>query len=227
MTWTAQLTYTAGGLTSDDIAALTDALGDGGIVYGSDTGRLQITLEVEAPTLQDAADTVLRMTAAATGLLKLTRLQALTTAEFVAEIEHPPAMNLDAHRRHRDRRRARRITPARRPADRRPGLSRTGIAPGIWSPLHPSFGQSVPQALDGHQNPRGGGAAGPPLHDRPPERRGDAACITRHTRRIVGSAGARRNHLSTSVIQYSKRLSSTAPACVVGGSRRRERGRRL
>ena len=35
------------------------------------------------------------MTAAATGLLKLTRLQALTTAEFVAEIEHPPAMNLD------------------------------------------------------------------------------------------------------------------------------------
>ena len=95
MTWTAQLTYTAGGLTSDDIDALTDALGDGDIVYGSDTGRLQITLEVEAPTLQDAADTVLRMTAAATGLLKLTRLQALTTAEFVAEIEHPPAMNLD------------------------------------------------------------------------------------------------------------------------------------
>ena len=36
MTWTAQLTYTAGGLTSDDIDALTDALGDGGIVYGSD-----------------------------------------------------------------------------------------------------------------------------------------------------------------------------------------------
>ena len=95
ITWTAQLTYTAGGLTSDDIDALTDALGDGGIVYGSDTGRLQITLEVEAPTLQDAADTVLRMTAAATGLLKLTRLHALTTAEFVAEIEHPPAMNLD------------------------------------------------------------------------------------------------------------------------------------
>jgi hypothetical protein len=95
MTWTAQLTYTAGGLTSDDIDALTDALGDGGIVYGSDTGRLQITLEVDAPTLQDAADTMLRMTAAATGLLKLTRLQALTTAEFVAEIEHPPAMNLD------------------------------------------------------------------------------------------------------------------------------------
>ena len=49
MTWTAQLTYTAGGLTSDDIDALTDALGDdlgdGGIVYGSDTGRLQITLD--------------------------------------------------------------------------------------------------------------------------------------------------------------------------------------
>jgi hypothetical protein len=99
MTWTAQLTYTAGGLTSDDIDALTDALtdalGDRGIVYGSDTGRLQITLEIEAPTLQDAADTVLRMTAAATGLLKLTRLQVLTTAEFVAEIEHPPAMHVD------------------------------------------------------------------------------------------------------------------------------------
>ena len=60
MTWTAQLTYTAGGLTSDDI---NDALGGDGIVYGSDTGRLQITLEVEVPTLQDAADTVLRMTA--------------------------------------------------------------------------------------------------------------------------------------------------------------------
>ena len=38
---------------------------------------------------------MLRMTAAATGLLKLTRLQVLTTAEFVAEIEHPPDMNLD------------------------------------------------------------------------------------------------------------------------------------
>ena len=44
MTWTARLSYTAGGLTSDHIAALTDALGEGGgIVYGSDTGRLRIT----------------------------------------------------------------------------------------------------------------------------------------------------------------------------------------
>ena len=38
---------------------------------------------------------MLRTTAAATGLLKPTRLQVLTTAEFVADIEHPPAVNLD------------------------------------------------------------------------------------------------------------------------------------
>ena len=95
MTWTAQLTYTAGGLTSDHIDALTDALGDGGIVYGSDTGRLQITPRSRPRHCRTPPTPCCRTRAAATGLLKPTRLHVLTTAEFVAEIEHPPAMNLD------------------------------------------------------------------------------------------------------------------------------------
>lgn len=95
MTWTAQLTYTAGGLTSDDTTALAETIDGANIVYDSDTGRLQIALEVDAPTLHQAADDALHATAAATGLLKPTRLQVLTTADFIAETEHPPTLNLD------------------------------------------------------------------------------------------------------------------------------------
>lgn len=99
MTWTAQLTYTARDLTPDDIASLTDQLGDdlgdGGVVYRADTEILQIVLEVTADTLQEASDAAQRTAAAATGLLKPTRLYVLPTIDFTADAAHPPVQDLD------------------------------------------------------------------------------------------------------------------------------------
>lgn len=48
MNWTAQLIYTAAALTSDGTAALSNALGQAGVLYDARSRRLQITLEVEA-----------------------------------------------------------------------------------------------------------------------------------------------------------------------------------
>lgn len=99
MTWTAQLTYTARGLTADDIASVTetlgDIIGDGGVVYRADTGYLQLTLEVPNDTLIEASYIALRAAARATGLLKPTRLNILPTTEYIAEIAHPPQQDLD------------------------------------------------------------------------------------------------------------------------------------
>lgn len=93
MTWTTQLTYTAAGLTDEDTAALAEALGGADIAYAA--GRLQVNLEVEASTLEEAAASALRNAASATGLLKPTRLRVLPTAEFLDETAHPEPMNLD------------------------------------------------------------------------------------------------------------------------------------
>ncbi|QNJ96567.1 hypothetical protein HZU40_34150 (plasmid) [Mycolicibacterium fluoranthenivorans] len=93
MTWTTQLTYTAAGLTDEDTAALAEALGGADIAYAAD--RLQVNLEVEASTLEEAAASTLRTAAAATGLLKPTRLRVLPTPEFLDETAHPEPMNLD------------------------------------------------------------------------------------------------------------------------------------
>lgn len=92
MTWTTQLTYTADGLTDDDTAALASALSGADIAYAN--GRLQIRLEVDASTLQDAADTALRTTAAATGLLKPNHLQVLPTDEFLGRGRDPFTLDL-------------------------------------------------------------------------------------------------------------------------------------
>lgn len=81
--WVAQLTYTAPGLTPEDIATLTEALDDGGVTYHADTGILQITLEVAADTLRDASDAA-QTAAGVTGLLKPTRLYVLPAADFLA-----------------------------------------------------------------------------------------------------------------------------------------------
>lgn len=94
MTWTTQFTYTAAGLTDEDTAALAEALGGGAdIAYAA--GLLQVNLEVEASTLEEAAGSALRTAAAATGLLKPTHLRVLPTAEFLDETAHPAPMNLD------------------------------------------------------------------------------------------------------------------------------------
>jgi hypothetical protein len=58
-------------------------------------GRLQITLDVKASTLDEAADNVLRA-AATTGLLKPIRLLVQTTADFVeADAAASPAPSRD------------------------------------------------------------------------------------------------------------------------------------
>jgi hypothetical protein len=95
MTWTTHLTYTAPGLTPDDIDALSATLVGAAVTYNTDSGRLQITLHVKASTLGEAADNALRAAAAATGLLKPQRLLVQTTADFTAETEHPAPMTLD------------------------------------------------------------------------------------------------------------------------------------
>ncbi|ANE83331.1 hypothetical protein A7U43_27730 (plasmid) [Mycobacterium adipatum] len=89
MTWTTELTYTADGLTDEDTAALAKALGGADIAYAA--GRLRVQLEVEATTLEDAADTALRTAAAATGLLKPSRFKILPTEEFLDQALQPRA----------------------------------------------------------------------------------------------------------------------------------------
>lgn len=86
--WVAQLTYTAPGLIADDIASLTEALGDAGVIYHADTGVLQITLEVTADTLHKASEYA-QTAAAITGLLKPRRLYVLPAEDFIAGGQHP------------------------------------------------------------------------------------------------------------------------------------------
>jgi hypothetical protein len=95
MRWTALFTYNAAALTSGDISALSDALGGPDITYDDGSGRLQLALEVEASTLDEAAGNALHTAAAATGLLKPIQLLLQTTADFVAQTEHPAPISLD------------------------------------------------------------------------------------------------------------------------------------
>ncbi|MDO2396054.1 hypothetical protein QRB38_19970 [Mycobacterium avium subsp. hominissuis] len=92
MTWTTQLTYTADGLTEADTAALATTLTGADVAYTD--GRLQIRLEVDANTLQDATDAALRVTSAATGLLKPTHLQVLPTDDFLGRGRAPFTLDL-------------------------------------------------------------------------------------------------------------------------------------
>ncbi|SPM37683.1 hypothetical protein MRAB57_5532 [Mycobacterium rhizamassiliense] len=92
MTWTAQLTYTAAALTPDETAALSRGLGPADVSYDARSGRLQITLEVEADSLEAATDTGLRAADTTGLLLTPIRLLVQSTADFAA---HPEALNLD------------------------------------------------------------------------------------------------------------------------------------
>jgi hypothetical protein len=92
MTWTAELTYTADGLTDRDTRALAKALGGADVAYAA--GRLRVQLEVEASTLKIAADSALHTAAAATGLLKPNRLQVLPTEEFLDQALNPEPLDL-------------------------------------------------------------------------------------------------------------------------------------
>lgn len=92
MKWTTQLTYAADGLTAEDTAALAATLVGADIAYT--TGRLQVQFEVDAATLDDAAATALRAAAAATGLLKPSRLHILPTRDFQDQALEPVTLDL-------------------------------------------------------------------------------------------------------------------------------------
>ncbi len=92
MTWTAELHYTADGLTDRDTKSLAKALGGADVAYAA--GRLRIQLEVEATTLKSAADSALRTAGAATGLLKPNRLQIMTTEELFDQALRPEPLDL-------------------------------------------------------------------------------------------------------------------------------------
>lgn len=95
MTWTTQLTYAAAALSAADTAALAEALGQADVSYDAGSNRLQITLAVEASTLAEATGVGLSAAAADTGLAAPIRLLVQSTADFVADTEHPPPLNLD------------------------------------------------------------------------------------------------------------------------------------
>lgn len=95
MNWTTYLTYTAPGLSPADTDALRDTLGAVDLTYDHNDGRLQVTLEVDADTLDQATTAALGTAAAATGLLKPTRLYVLSSVAAAAEMAHPAPIDLD------------------------------------------------------------------------------------------------------------------------------------
>lgn len=97
--WTAQLSYDAPGLDLERRLAIVEAL-DANASYDEETGRLTLTFEVDGATLRQGADAALRqgghaVSAAALGLMptRPTRIRVLPSEEFVAEIEHPGALD--------------------------------------------------------------------------------------------------------------------------------------
>lgn len=95
MNWTIYLTYVAPGLAATDTVVLRDTLGAVDLAYDQNASQLQVTLEVEADSLEQAATSALRTAAAATGLLKPTRLYVLSTTDAEAEVAHPGPLKLD------------------------------------------------------------------------------------------------------------------------------------
>lgn len=95
--WTAQLTYTAPGLALERRLEIVDALA-ANAVYDDDTGRLTLTFEVDAATSRQAAETALRTAgsnaAHGVALGRPTRMLVMPTEDFIAEAEHPGALEL-------------------------------------------------------------------------------------------------------------------------------------
>ena len=151
MTWTAQLTYTARSHLDDIDAPMTPRRCPRRRRhrYGNDTGRLQITPEVEAPTLQDAADTVLRMTAAANRPAQGSPAAGADDRRVRRRNRTPPAMNLDVGVTESPSSRVYASAPGRPPD---PGLSRTGIAPASGRLTRASV-KAFHKHSDGHQTP--------------------------------------------------------------------------
>lgn len=88
MTWTVQCSYAA--TAPADLAVVSGAA----VTYDPHSGSLEMAFEVEAGTLGEATVTGLSAAARTTGL-QPTRLCVQSTADFVADHEHPAPLNLD------------------------------------------------------------------------------------------------------------------------------------
>lgn len=95
MQWTAELAYSAPGLSETDTTALSSALPTATVHYQPSADRLHITITVDAATLRAAADAALTTTGTATGLLKPTRMHILPSIDYDTQIAHPPVQDLD------------------------------------------------------------------------------------------------------------------------------------
>lgn len=96
MIWTAQLTYPAAALGKTDSNTIRAALESiAWVEHNTDRSQLQITMDADAETLADATDIVLAAADDATGLLKPIRLTVMPAADFTANTQHPPPLDID------------------------------------------------------------------------------------------------------------------------------------
>lgn len=83
MLWTARITYSAAGLSSDDARSIEEALKSiAWVEHHAGRGQLHITMDADTETLAEATDTVLAAATEATGLLKPIRLSIMPAADF-------------------------------------------------------------------------------------------------------------------------------------------------
>lgn len=95
MTWMIQLTYAAAALSAVDTAPLPESVSQTDVNYDASRRRLQITLAVQADTMEEATKVGLRAAAAVTSLAGPSRLLVQRTTDFAADTAHPPPLNLD------------------------------------------------------------------------------------------------------------------------------------
>ncbi|GAB4667399.1 hypothetical protein [Mycobacterium avium] len=88
MTWTVQCSYAA--TAPGDF----DAVSGAAVTYDPHRGSMQVALEVQAGTLEEAAVSGLRTAARITGL-RPARLCVQRTADLIADHEHPAPLDLD------------------------------------------------------------------------------------------------------------------------------------
>lgn len=89
--WTAQLSYLAPNLSLEQREEIAGSL-DANVLYDEAGGALTLTFQAPGATLRQAADTAMRE-AGALIPAKPTRITVMSTADFIAEMEHPGALD--------------------------------------------------------------------------------------------------------------------------------------
>lgn len=94
MTWIAQLTY-ADAVTESIARTTARRRGVTASVFDASTGRLQVTVEVDGATLEEAVAGGLGTAARAVGRLQPVRLLVQSTAAYDADTAHPAPLDVD------------------------------------------------------------------------------------------------------------------------------------